>query len=431
MKVISIIKSNKFGVLVFTCITFYLILQLFNINSAYMSIGDESTYYVSVQRLFDGFIDNNNHPLLAKTIWYFIVIGFYLVTGTDHAAYWRMGTILFSLGTLFVFYRISRFIFSKSYSLLCCLLLAFDPIFFTLSRILMLDIPCLFFLLSSVFFFFSYMKSKEKSKFFLCALFLGLSLATKLFALPLLVAFPLLYMKENFRTERKFSIFPSEVLIFVVIVFLLYAFGNLIYFFKHPQVNFFEYTFLQFASQPGFGLNISLSSPAWSWFIIPQVLPLYRVFDGSLVQTIVVFQNPLLFLLTLPTILMTLFLILQSKEKNKIVHNLLIILLSLYLPWIIPIRSTYYYYSIIFLPFIILLFVNLITNIKRSRQITIGISAFYVLCFAIAYPLLIGVGIPFLYEDTVNRYSLYKFGERNSINCQLCYPLRYPSDIRK
>ena len=131
----------------------YFLLLIFNSNAIPLFIGDENYYVTSTRSLMEGVLDKNDQPLLAKTIWMIGVGFFYILTGNDQPTYWRIFTIFLSLGTLIFFYKTLRLYLNRFVAICGVVLLAIDPMYFTMSRIVQLDVPALFFFTLFLYFF--------------------------------------------------------------------------------------------------------------------------------------------------------------------------------------------------------------------------------------------------------------------------------------
>jgi 4-amino-4-deoxy-L-arabinose transferase-like glycosyltransferase len=398
---------------------------LIGITTHGLFIGDESNYISSIYSLTQGRLDTLNHPLLAKTIWYVFVDSNFLITGGDNYFYWRIGTILFSLGSLIVFYRISRLFFSNYIALFGVVLLAIDPMFFSLSRIVMPDIPMIFFFLLSFYYILRFQERRENVFFYCSGIMLGLCLATKLSPLIIIAPLSILISSLVLRKEKK-TYYLRIVLLYIISFGIGYLFGNLIFFTKKSDYNFFTYTIALVQSQLSLPINPSgyLTSPPWSWFTIPQILTLFRVLHKNTVETVVGFENPVLFLLTIPTIIISTVLLVRKKLKNKIlVVTTLLFFIVIYLTFFLPLHATYYYYILPLIPLTILLLLEVVTHFKKYTValsvcillVSIGVFVFY-------YPLLIGKEVSRKYENTLFSYSQFHFPDKSSVFCQLCSP---------
>ena len=419
-----IIKRNLLSIII-VLFLLYLFLLAYNINSIGLLVGDEKVYRSSVFSLLDGKIDNNNHPLLAKTIWYYFVYIFSGITGIYKPIFYRLGTILFSIGSLLVFYKIARVFFSKTISFLCVILLAIDPMFFTFSRLLQLDIPALFFLLSSIYYYLKYLDGKKLKLFYVSGIFLGLSLAAKLSAVLLIPLFPLLFMIFNQGKNLKLREIAKINFLFLTFLSLAFTIGNGIFFFKKTSIGFAEFIYRLFNSQIGGLINLSgyLHSPAWTWFTIPQILTLYRVPQGESVMSIIAFANPLITIFTLISLVASMIFILRKGILKQKKQSFLVMVFSLlYLPWFFNLHATFYYYIIPLIPMAIIMFLLLIRKTKIKLQLLASTILVSIIIFAIYYPLLVGIKVPRSYDVRLYSFSLYRFNNTDTIFCQQCYP---------
>lgn len=404
---------------------FYFLLLIISNNSIYLFIGDERIYNNSVFALSSGFIDSNNHPLLAKTIWFFTSTFFGILTGSADAIYVRAGTILFSLLTLVVLYKIARFFFTEKIAFVVAFLVAIDPMYFVFSRILALEIIIIFFSLTSLYLFllFSYAKRADSLYMNLAGVFLGLSLAVKMSTL--FVGFSYLLIITYKLKKEKISKLINYLLSFLLFVITGFTVGNFIFFFKKSPVNFFVYTLDLFVSQLNMEIAVTnyLSSTPWSWFTVPQILTLFRLDYGETVQTIATFQNPLIFALSIISFLAFTFFLIKRKLKKQAFHLIILLYISsAYLFWFFSLHTTYYYYILIFSPLLTLLAVGLIAKTKFQKQLMIALVSISVVIFTLYFPILVGLKVPKSYEKLLFSYSSYQYPPKDSLFCQLCSP---------
>jgi predicted membrane-bound dolichyl-phosphate-mannose-protein mannosyltransferase len=416
----------KFRSLKYILLFLYLALLLVHINTIPTVIGDENTYTVSVFSLIEGKIDTNNHPLLAKTVWLFFLSLGNLVFGSSAPLFWRLGTIIFSVGSLMMFYKVARIYFSEKVALIAAVFLSIDPMYFVFSRLVQLDIPALFFVLLSFYFILKYDEEKRIGPLFISALALGLSLATKMLSLGvvLLVFLYLLAMKKQ--KKRDFLNNLVNSILYGMTVICGFILGNVVFLFKDTGgVNFLRYTLdlIQSQTYVGVGGGAYQNSPIWSWFTIPQIISLYRLNLGDRVESIIAFQNPVFFALTLVAFFYAVYKVLQAFRKERKMALVLMYFLGLNFLWLTGLHGTYYYYIIPLLPFIILMNISFILAIfKNWRHILNILLIFSVLVFVFTYPLLIGMNVPKNYDLSVYKYNQLKYPNINTLFCQNCYP---------
>ena len=401
----------------------YLIVLMININKIYLFVGDERIYSASVVAFMDGRIGSNNHPLLAKTVWYIFHTFFGVIFGTDKAFFWRAGTIVFSLATIAVFYKIAQRFIKEEQAMAASIILALDPMFFVFSRTLHLDVIYLFFTLLGLYFFLSFL-NKMRTKFLICTgLALGLSLASKFISLPLILftLISLLVLQRNALTK-----FLKSAVYFLTSVVVSFVGGNFLFFFKENyDVSFIRYVYELFKSQLTMQLNAEnfLYSPPLSFFSIPQILTLFRVEYRDAVEVIAAFQNPIFLLTSLVSFIFVTYTLLSRKEeKNKELTVILAFFIFQYVPWFLGIHTTYYFYIIPLIPLCILATFFWISKFKKEKLIANFILVASVTIFVLYFPILVGLKIPKPYERHLFKYSLYQYPPKDSLFCQRCSP---------
>lgn len=119
-----------------------------------------------------GFAYEWTHPYLAKMI----MAGSVVLFGVnDQKAQWafRFPAVLFGVGSIYLVYLLGKTIFKKEeIGLIAAFLLTFDGLHFVMSRVGMIDIYFLFFMLGTI-----YLTLKER--YFWAGIWLGLACATK------------------------------------------------------------------------------------------------------------------------------------------------------------------------------------------------------------------------------------------------------------
>ena len=125
-------------------------------------------YYVPASRdLLNLTASNIEHPFFGK-IWGALGIALF---GNNFFG-WRFFYVLIGLGSVYVFYRLSKRFLSNEYSLLASSFLGFENIFFMHTSLLLLEGPCILFALLSFHYYFG-------KRYYFSALFMGLSILSK------------------------------------------------------------------------------------------------------------------------------------------------------------------------------------------------------------------------------------------------------------
>lgn len=417
----KVVKNRLFA----TLLALYFLLLVVNINAISLVVGDEVTYSSSVSSMLTGVIDSNNHPLLAKSIWAYIVFLFqgYFAVGTPLV--WRLGTIIFSLGCLLIFYKILRLFFKSHIALLGCTLLALDPMYFVFSWLMQLDVISLFFALLTLYFLLVHVQKGGRRTFVKSGFFLGMSLAAKLSLVVLLAVIPIFVLLINFRKAGLKKVVIDN-LTFLLIALAGFTLGNLAFFIFTPRgTGFASFALDLFKSQLGMPKSAIgyLNSMPQSWFTVPQMMTLYRVDWGNFVESILIFQNPAFFISTLIIVFASLlFVVFGRLGHKKEISILLLFFFCQYLPWFFNIHMTFYYYIVPLIPLIIIMFLFLIGKTKYFKGILWGTTLLSLAVFVLAYPLLVGLRVSKSYEMALFKYSRYNFTPRDTIFCQNCSP---------
>jgi dolichyl-phosphate-mannose--protein O-mannosyl transferase len=401
----------------------YLLLLVININSIRLFIGDELIYSNSITSLIYGTVNSNNHPLLAKTIIAFSVRFFHSLTGTDLPIYWRITPIFASITSLFFLYRICRLRFSRLLSSTALVLTALDPMFFTFSRLVNLDIFSLMFCLAGLFYGLQFLSTRKLSLSYLSSALIGLSLACKFNLLIFAILQPILFSlwsSPRPTLSKMFKFLFSNYLI----IFAAFTLGNFAYFFSQPISSFPHYVLdivhSHLTLQNDYATQIS---PITSWFITPQILTLFRVpLSPTQILAVFSFQNPFMFAFNLPVIFLNLFFLIRYRFSDKYTSLIFILLISELLPWLFHLRSTYYYYFLQAIPLVVLLLLELLRHIHRPKYVIFPALIITVLVFALYYPVLIGLSTSPNLESALFTYNKYHYPTVNSIFCQHCSP---------
>jgi len=137
-------------------------------------------------------------------------------------------TFIYYLGSILIFYLISKQIFPTPYHWITTILFASNPMIVDEIQTTMLDLPLTFFFLLFIYFFIRYLSSKNNNILYLSALSLGLMAGVKPpFFIPMfaLVAAYFLFKKRLFK----------KVIPFFIFIFIGYVLAYFCYFIKHPN----------------------------------------------------------------------------------------------------------------------------------------------------------------------------------------------------
>lgn len=183
-------------------------------EAVYLSIGK---YFYSLGKV--GLLENIRPPLLP------ILLGALWKLKLNYILFSDVLELVFSLGCIYMTYKIARLYFSENKSLLAALIFMATPVFFYDSLRIMTEIPSTFFILLATYSFI-------RKRYLLVGLFLGISFLFKypfgLMLLPFLLALFIDYLS---RKEFKRFFFDSAkiVLVFLCFIVALLLFNYLSY----------------------------------------------------------------------------------------------------------------------------------------------------------------------------------------------------------
>ena len=103
----------------------------------------------------------------------------------------RLVVIAFSIGSLYLTYRIGKKLFSKTTGIVACFLLSFSTVHYMMSVIALADMVAVFFMLLSFYFLSQYYTSTDDARygksFYIAAFIAGLAMAAKLLVFPVII----------------------------------------------------------------------------------------------------------------------------------------------------------------------------------------------------------------------------------------------------
>lgn len=319
------------------------------------------------------------HPPLGKEI---SALGI-LVFG-DNTFGWRFFQALFGgLGALLIYLVCKNLFLSKGVGLLAALLYSLDSFVFVLSRITMVDIFTVDFLLLATLFIIKYARSRKYLFLILAGVFSGAAMSIKWSGVYIWifltgVAFFITYYYEVSLSEVKdrsyiksvMNIIPRMALAFGVVPLLVYIATYLPFF-------YFGNSFMDFLSlQDGmYGYHGAVESHHphesmwWQWPLMFE--PIYLHFDdlGEGIRAhIYAIGNP--FIWWTGCIFMVLGTVQAVRKENPSLIFAVVSFFALWLPWAVsPRKITFLYHylpSLIFLLIVIAYFLDRLWNLKSK-----------------------------------------------------------------
>jgi dolichyl-phosphate-mannose-protein mannosyltransferase len=347
------------------------------------------------------------HPPLGKWL---IGIGIKLFGNNEFG--WRSSSALFGSASVLLIYLIAKRLFKLEFlALSAALLMALDGLSLVMSRVALLDIFLMFFVLLTFYFLL-------KEDYWLSGLAIGLGVSTKwsaAFLIPVLLLLTLklkeLNLSQILKRAGQFIFLPMAIYLTSWIGWFVSDKGWSRNSGSNPISSLWNYHFEILNFHTNLVEKHSYSANPWSWLVLGRPTSFYYQSGDSCgadecAQEILAMGTPLLWWSAVITVAITLGFYLKSVNKSA--EIVLAGFAGTYLPWFIfQDRTMFYFYSITTLPFLILALIYCFDLLLKNRNYQRVIQIF-ILTIAINFiyflPIYIGIEIP--YSDWLNRMWL-------------------------
>jgi dolichyl-phosphate-mannose-protein mannosyltransferase len=347
------------------------------------------------------------HPPLGKWL---IGIGIKLFGNNEFG--WRSSSALFGSASVLLIYLITKRLFKSEFlALSAALLMALDGLSLVMSRVALLDIFLMFFILLTFYFLL-------KENYWLSGLAIGLGVSTKwsaAFLIPVLLLLTLklkeLNLSQILKRAGQFIFLPMAIYLTSWIGWFVSDKGWSRNSGSNPISSLWNYHFEILNFHTNLVEKHSYSANPWSWLVLGRPTSFYyqsgdSCGTGECAQEILAMGTPLLWWSAVIAVAITLGFYL--KTVNKSAEIVLAGFAGTYLPWFIfQDRTMFYFYSITTLPFLILALIYCFDLLLKYRNYQRVIQIF-ILTVAINFiyflPIYIGNEIP--YSDWLNRMWL-------------------------
>lgn len=367
------------------------------------------------------------HPPVGKLIQMIPIFLF----GMSTFAYRLMGNIAGIL-MIAVMYYFAKVIFkSRKFAFVAAALMSFDNFHFAQTRLGTVDSFLVLFMMVSALFMYKYLlldkydSIRPKLKYLsLSGLFFGLATCVKwtglYFGLGLCILFfgklILDFIKDRKVSDQYKKIIPSCILFFVVIPIVIYIASYFLFPNVYPrEVNSFQALFSQikdmFAYHSGLQEPHDFSSKWYTWPLMIKPVWYYVAYPSEgLKSTIVAIGNPVIWWTGIVAVI---YVFVQSIKERKCEYIFLIVLvLSLWLPYAFIGRVMFLYHYFPVIPFLMLSIVAMLKYVcERLKNIWIAVVylAIVVIVFAWFYPVVSGTVMPETYIDSLKWLSTWIF----------------------
>ena len=388
-------------------IGFALTLRLWRLNLPKGYIFDEVYYAKNAASLITDGVELNEqgesefvvHPPLGKWL---IGIGIKLFGNNEFG--WRVIAALVGSASVLLIYLIVQRLFNSLFlSNIAAALFALDGLHLVMSRVALLDIFLMFFILLTFYLIL-------RNDLWLSGVVIGLAAATKwsaVFVIPFLILLTVNIGGANFATWGKRF---SQFVLTPMGIYLLSWSGWIISskgWARDSGSNLFSSLWNYHVEIMNFHRGLTeqhtYAANPWSWLVLGRPTSFYyetpkNCGAQSCSQEILAIGTPILWWAGIFAIAITVGLFITNKDRVS--AFILAGIAGTYLPWFfIQNRTTFYFYAIAIFPFIVLALINVFNwalNNQINRKliygfvITVGINFIYFL------PIFIGINIPYV-----------------------------------
>jgi dolichyl-phosphate-mannose--protein O-mannosyl transferase len=387
-------------------IAFALILRLWRLNLPKGYIFDEVYYAKNANSLIRNGVELNAqgqaefivHPPLGKWL---IGIGIKIFGNNEFG--WRISAAVIGTLSVVLIYFITKELFNSIFlSNIAAALMALDGLALVMSRVALLDIFLMFFILLAFYFL-------VKNYLWLSGIAIGLAAATKwsaIFLIPFFILLTLTYLQIEpikwLKRSAQFILLPS-LIYFISWSGWIFTSGG---WDRQSSSNIFtslwKYHIAILDFHRGLTETHSYASNPWSWLILGRPTSFfYETPSGcgvsSCSQEILAIGTPILWWAGIFAIALTFGFFVANRDRISTL--ILAGIAGTYLPWfLIQSRTTFYFYAISILPFLILALIytfNLILKYGDYRKQIIAFLVVVTINFIYFLPVLLGIEIPY------------------------------------
>ena len=387
-------------------IAFALILRLWRLNLPKGYIFDEVYYAKNANSLIRNGVELNSqgqaefivHPPLGKWL---IGIGIKIFGNNEFG--WRISAAVIGTLSVLLIYFITKELFNSIFlSNIAAALMALDGLALVMSRVALLDIFLMFFILLAFYFL-------VKNYLWLSGIAIGLAAATKwsaIFLIPFFILLTLNYLQiepiKLLKRAAQFIFLPSLIYLISWSGWIFTSGG----WDRQSGSNIFTSLWKYHIAILDFHRSLaethSYAANPWSWLILGRPTSFfYETPTGcgvsSCSQEILAIGTPILWWAGIFAIALTFGFFVANRDRISTL--ILAGIAGTYLPWfLIQSRTTFYFYAISILPFLILALIytfNWILKYDDYRKQIIAFLVVVAINFIYFLPVLLGIEIPY------------------------------------
>ena len=344
------------------------------------------------------------HPPVGKWL---IALGIQILG--DSPAGWRLSAAIFGTFSILLIYFVALRLFSSQFlALVSAGLMSVDGLHLVMSRTALLDIFLMFFLLAA---FLALLHERH----IVAALLLGLALGTKWSAIYFIAAILIYLLVINRRRALLYLPIIPITYLFTWSGWLISDKGWSRDYSSNPLISLFQYHREILNFHTGLTTEHSYEASPWNWLVLGRPTSFFYESPKSCgaescSQEILAMGTPIIWWFGLIALFITLGYFITRRERGA--GLILLALLSNYLPWLLfPERTTFYFYAIAFLPYLILAITYSIKlyledEAKQPKRIQNVYAALGLTALIFAYFAPVYLGIVLTYDDWYSRMWL-------------------------
>lgn len=387
-------------------LTFALSIRLWRLSLPTGYIFDEVYYAKNANSLLSSAVELDAqgqaefvvHPPFGKWL---IAIGIRLFGNEEFG--WRFASVIFGTLSILLIYLIVKKLFNSEFlSITAALLMAFDGLNLVMSRVALLDIFLMFFILLSIYFLII-------NNLWLSGSAIGLALSIKwsaAFLIPLFILFVVVYNKVTFRSLFKvmgqFTLLPISIYFASWSGWIFSSQGWARQSESNVFASLWNYHLQILDFHQGLDDKHAYQANPWSWLVLGRPTSFYYESPSDCgaekcAQEILAIGTPLLWWISIFAVAITFGFLVTKLERAAAI--ILLGFAGTYLPWFfIQSRTTFYFYSISTLPFLILALIycfNQLLNSAIYRKYIISFVVLVAINFIYFLPIYLGISIPY------------------------------------
>ena len=374
------------------------ILRIWQIGSVQEEIFDEVYFVKFAKNYLSGTSFFDIHPPLGK-----LIIASAIKLFGDKFFAWRVMEAIFGTLVILFGYLIGKEIKNKIAGLFTALILALDGMILVYSRVGLMDIFMIFFIMAGFYTLLKFANNKKLINLILAGVFLSLASSVKYIGGLLIFVYIFIIVIRKISIKKYWWKLILFLIIVPTIIYLTF------FIFNFSFDNTFISKVLEWHSQ-SLNYNITLKdghpygSKWWTWFLLIRPIWFYfKEVQGNYIG-IVGLGNPLAWWASL-VVIPTLFYYFVKRDKNAFI--ILVSFIIFLIPWAFFNRVLFYYHGLPSFVFLSIGMGYLLEKLTHNKFGRVAILVFFaVLLFLFIFFLPIWMGFPLNNQDFYRRIWL-------------------------